>query len=319
MTETAFLHKNKKRWLRFEEVVGASGVQQPDLLAEVFLQLTDDLAYSRTHFPQAQVTDYLNQLTAQFYTLIYKNKQEKKNRFASFWLKEVPLLYYQNRRFVLYALLLFLAGMLVGALSSANDGTYVRLILGEAYVNMTLDNIDQGDPMAVYKKMQSSEMFFSITFNNVRVSLLAFVAGVCYSIGSGFVLFSNAIMVGAFQYFFYERGLFLTSFLTIWIHGTLEISAIVLAGGAGFTMGHRLLFPKTYSRITALKQGAREGLKMVVGLVPVFVVAGFLESYVTRLTNMPLLLKILIIGLSATFILFYFVFYPRRVNRQEYA
>ena len=103
----------------------------------------------------------------------------------------------------------------IGALSAAHDDTFVRLILGDAYVNMTLNNIEQGDPMAVYKSMHQSDMFFAITFNNVRVSFMAFVMGLLISVGSGLIMFYNGIMLGAFQYFFYQKGLLLTSFLTI--------------------------------------------------------------------------------------------------------
>ena len=95
--------------------------------------------------------------------------------------------------------------------------------------------------MGVYKDMQQSDMFFAITFNNVRVSFLAFVLGLLASVGTGFMLFYNGVMVGAFQYFFYQKGLLLTSFLTIWTHGTLEISAIVLAGGGRVSDGQQLV------------------------------------------------------------------------------
>src|SRR5690606_37843425 len=181
--------------------------------------------------------------------------------------------------------------------------------LGDRYVNMTLENIEKGDPMAVYKSMGTVEMFLYIAFNNIRVSFLAFVAGALFSFGTVFVLFRNGVMLGAFQYFFYQKGLLLTSVLSIWIHGTLEISAIIIAGAAGMVMGNSLLFPGTWSRLESFKRGARRGLKIVAGLVPVFISAAFLEGFVTRHTGMPPWLSISIIGCSAAFILYYFVFY----------
>lgn len=316
MTETKFVHKNADRWRRFEDIIKAKNQQQPDLLASVFLQVTDDLAFARTHFPRAEVTVYLNTLASNFHNLIYKNKREKTNRFAQFWLREAPLLFYKNRRYLLYSLLIFLLSIGIGALSAEHDPTYLRLILGDGYVDMTLQNIEKGDPMGVYKSEDEATMFLGITYNNIRVSLMAFAAGIFCSFGTGILLLNNGIMLGAFQYFFYQKGLLLTSFLTIWIHGTLEISSIVLAGGAGFVLGHSLMFPGTYSRITSLRKGAIEGVKMVIAIVPIFVVAGFLESYVTRLTEMPTWLKIVIILLSAFFILFYFVFYPQLLNKK---
>jgi hypothetical protein len=93
----------------------------------------------------------------------------------------------------------------------------------------------------------------------------------------------------------------------------LEISAIVIAGGAGLVMGNSLLFPGTFSRQQSFIRGAKQGVKVIVGLVPVFITAGLLEGFVTRYTEMPLALSLLIIGGSLGFILWYFVFYPRRV------
>jgi uncharacterized membrane protein SpoIIM required for sporulation len=123
-------------------------------------------------------------------------------------------------------------------------------------------------------------------------------------------------MLGAFQYFFYQKGLLLTSFLTIWIHGTLEISAIIIAGAGGLVMGNSILFPGTYPRLTSFKNGAKKGIKVIVGLIPVFIVAGFLESFITRLTEMHWIIKVLIISSSAAFIIYYFIIYPIKIHKR---
>ena len=94
-----------------------------------------------------------------------------------------------------------------------------------------------------------------------------------------------------------------------------SIAAIVVAGGAGLTMWNAVLMPGTYPRTTALRRGAVRGLKLIVGLVPVFVAAAVLEGYVTRLTDMPLAASALVIGGSAAFLLFYFVVLPYRRAR----
>jgi uncharacterized membrane protein SpoIIM required for sporulation len=167
----------------------------------------------------------------------------------------------------------------------------------------------------VYKSMDSGYMFMAITWNNIKVAFYAFILGTLLSFGTAYILFSNGIMLGAFQAFFYQKGLLLTSVLTIWIHGTLEISAIVIAGCAGLVMGNSILFPGTYSRLDSFKRGARQGLKITVGLIPVFIMAGFLESFVTRLTYMPAIIKAGIIFFSALFIIYYFIIYPIKLNR----
>ena len=290
---------------------------QPDRLAELFITLTDDLSYARTHYPRSQNTRYLNRLTARVHQDIYRNKKEKTNRFVYFWQYELPLVCYEARWQLLYAFLIFATSVALGALSAANDNTFSRLILGDGYINMTLENIAKGDPMGVYKSMGQLEMFFFITLNNIKVSLTTFAFGLLFSVGTGFILFQNGLMLGAFQYFFHQKGLFLPSFLSIWIHGTIEISAIVIAGGAGLLMGNSLLFPGTYPRLESFKRGAKKGLKIVVGLVPLFIIAGFLESYVTRLTDWHWAAKAGIIFFSAFFIVYYFVIYPAQLHKKH--
>ena len=91
MREAAFVKLNQKRWLEFEKQLN-SGKAQPDMLAEIFIQLTDDLSFARTQYPDSRTTKYLNSLTSKFHLKIYKNKKEEKNRFITFWIawKRIP-------------------------------------------------------------------------------------------------------------------------------------------------------------------------------------------------------------------------------------
>ena len=316
MRESAFLKKNTDKWQDFEQLL-AIAQPDPDQLADLFVQLTDDLSFARTQYPESKTTAYLNHLAARVHQSIYRNRKEKKNRFVTFWKYELPHLFYSAHRQLLYSGVIFALAALIGAVSAAHDDTFVRLILGDSYVNTTLANIEKGDPMAVYKSTNQTDMFFTITWNNIRVSFAAFAAGIFFSFGTGFLLFYNGIMLGAFQYFFFQKGLLVASALSIWIHGTLEISAIVIAGAAGLVMGNGFLFPGTYSRGASFAMGARKGLKIVVGLVPIFITAGFLESFVTRLTAWHWSAKLAIILVSASFIVYYFVIYPIQLNRKS--
>ncbi len=309
MRESAFIKQNQTKWEDFEKIL-AQKSPDPDNLAGLFIQITDDLAFSQTQYPNSKTTLYLNSLASQVHQNVYKTKKEQKSRFARFWTRELPLVIKTCHKPMLYSLVIFVASVLIGAFSAANDDTFVRLILGDHYVNMTLENINNDDPMAVYKQTDEASMFLGITLNNIRVSFLVFLLGVFAPFGTPFLLFRNGIMLGAFQYFFYQKGLFLTSFLTIWIHGTLEISAIVIAGGAGLVIGNSILFPGTFTRLESFKRGAKKGMKLVVGLVPIFITAGFLESFVTRHTELPIFIKAGIILLSALFISYYFIIYP---------
>ena len=112
---------------------------------------------------------------------------------------------YTVRKQLLYAFIIFVIAGIIGAVSTAHDDTFVRLILGDSYVNMTLENIKSGNPTQVYSSSSEMDMFFGITLNNIMVSLRVFVFGIFFSLGTGLFLFYNALMVGTFMMFFYNE------------------------------------------------------------------------------------------------------------------
>ncbi|MDX2301483.1 MAG: stage II sporulation protein M [Microscillaceae bacterium] len=309
MKETKFIEQNKEKWVNFENITRLN-IKDPDKLSDLFVQITDDLSYSRTFYPNRFITLYLNHLCQQLFYNIYTNRRARWGQFLNFWREELPYIVYQSRKELLLSLMVFSLAVAIGVLSSYNDPEFVRVILGDQYVEMTLANIEGGDPMAVYKKMHEVDMFFGISFNNLRVSFFTFILGIICSIGTIAILLFNGVMVGTFQYFFIEKGLFWESFLTIWLHGTLEISSIIIAGGAGIQLGKGLIFPGTFSRLKAFQISARTGLKLILGISPIIVMAALIESFITRYTEVPDVLKGAVIFLSAFFILVYFVWYP---------
>jgi uncharacterized membrane protein SpoIIM required for sporulation len=315
MREAAFVKQNKDKWIRFESVLRNNIQIKPDELSGLYIEVTDHLSYAQTFYPKSETLRYLNSLAVLAHNKIYKNKKESRNKLITFYTKEFPLFFFQYHKQLLVAFLSFALFVAIGAFSAATDGDFVRLILGDGYVNMTISNIEQGDPMAVYKKMGEVEMFLGITVHNIRVALLAFVFGTLLSIGTLYILMNNGIMLGSFQYFFYDYNLFWESVRTIWIHGTIEISVIIVAGCAGLVLGNSILFPGTYTRIQSFVKGAKDGLKIIVSTIPFFIIAGFLEGFVTRHTQMSDWVAILIIGGSLYLILFYYVFYPIKLNK----
>ncbi|MEO6632644.1 MAG: stage II sporulation protein M [Mucilaginibacter sp.] len=312
MREALFIKQNTQRWKDYENSKSTS----PDELAESFISITDDLAYAKTFYPKSNTTKYLNGLAAAFHQSIYKNKREKTNRFITFWRYELPLIFYKHRRPLLYSLIFFVVFSLMGALSAKYDNSFVRLIMGDNYVNMTNENITKGDPFGVYKQEGPFLMFCWIAINNIKVELYTFVMGIFLSVGSVYQLLVNGVMMGSFQYYFFSKGLGWQSILVIWLHGTLEISAIIIAGGAGLIVGNSLLFPRTYTRIASLKNGAKDGLKIAIGIIPIFIIAAFFEGFVTRHTEMPVWQSVTILTCSLVFIIWYVILYPANLNRK---
>jgi uncharacterized membrane protein SpoIIM required for sporulation len=310
--ESLFIKKNIDKWKQYQY----EPASDPDEMAGQFTELVNDLGYAKTFYPHSRVTQYLNGLASRIYLGIYRNKKEESSRILRFWKTELPMVVYRYRREILYSFLIFLLFALFAAFSAAHDETFVRGVLGDGYVDMTEDNIAKGDPFGVYKDGNGLNMFMAIALNNVSVAFIIFIAGFLVGVGTVWYLFQNGVMLGAFQYFFFARGLGWKSVLVIWIHGTLEIAAIIVAGGAGLVLGNSILFPRTHKRLYSLKRGAKDGLKMMVGLVPIFVVAALLEGFVTRYSTMPIWLSLFILLGSLTFLIWYFVLYPARVHKK---
>lgn len=317
MKETNFIDQNKKKWGQFESSVRNKSAN-PEELSDQFNEITDDLSYARTFYKRRSVRVYLNQVSQSVYNSLYKQKREGLGKFWDFWKTSLPLDVYRSRKNILLALVMFVLWTAVGVLSQLYNDDFVRTILGDTYVNETLQRIQNGDPLGIYGEGGQTSTFLAITFNNIKVSFFAFIAGVFWTIGTHIILMGNGIMLGSFQSWFGTKGLLITSILGVWIHGAFEISAIVIAGGAGMTLGNSLLFPGSYTRMQSFMIGAKRGIKILVSLIPFFIIAGFLEGFVTRnYKELEAWSKVLIILISFIIIIFYYLIYPIIVARKN--
>ncbi len=319
MREVVFAKKNKDKWLNYEAALTGKTRLNPEELTVMYLDLTDDLSYASTYYPDSQLTAYLNELAGMAHRKIYKTKKTSGNAIKRFYLHDFPLMFYQYRKFLGFSFVVFVIFSAIGWYSTMKNQDFARWIMGNAYVDMTLQNIKNGDPMAVYKQANEVDMFLGITINNIKVALFTFMLGITFGLGTLYYLMRNAIMLGAFQYFFLKQGVFWESVRTIWIHGTIEISVIIVAGAAGFIMASGILMPGTYTRMHAFVQKARDGLKVMISTIPFFIIAGFFEGFVTRHTEMPDWLAIFIILSSLALIIFYYVVLPKRLYLQNMA
>jgi uncharacterized membrane protein SpoIIM required for sporulation len=317
--EITFLKQNASKWESYESSLDKKEAEHPAKVAEMFIELTDDFSYSKSNYEESKTTKYLNSLTARVHQLVYRNKKESNKRVFLFWKIEIPTLFGKYHNLLLISFVVGIIGTLLGAVSQLYDESFVRIIMGDDYVNQTIERIKNGNPIGIYGEMPQGFMFFYITINNIRVSFMMFAMGMIFSVGTGFYILYNCIMLGSFFAMFYQYNVLGKALKVVWIHGTLEISAIVIAGCAGFILGNSFMFPGSYSRLESFKRGAKDGIKIIVGLIPVFICAGFLESFITRYTEMPLWLSLIIILGSLTFLVWYFIWLPFKFNKINYA
>ncbi len=324
MREALFIKRNKDKWQTYQSEPASS----PDETAERFVNLIDDLSYAKTFYPKSDVTKWINGVAASIYQSIYQNKKENFSRILKFWKYDLPHLFKQYQKVLLFTTIVFASFVAVGAIASKSDPEFIRGILGDRYVNMTEKNIESGDPFGVYKDDSKFSMFIRIAFNNIKVSFFTFLSGLTLGLGTFKLLWDNGLMLGSFQQMFFAHGLGLQSILVVWIHGTIEISSIVIAGAAGFIVARSIIFPKTFTRLQSFKKGMRDAAKIMLALIPFFIVAAFLESYITHLMSarfdgkstvfIPEWVSVLILGASTFVILWYFVFWPIILHKRGY-
>lgn len=324
MREGMFIKKNVDRWNEYQH----KQTNDPDETAERFITLVDDLSYAKTFYPRSKVTRWVNGIAAGIYQNIYQNKKEKYSRIFSFWKYELPMLFRKYHGILLFTFLVFLLFVGIGVFGAHRDEQFIRGVLGDSYVDMTEDNIAKGDPFGVYKSDNPFTMFVYIAMNNTFVAFLMVIGGFLLGIGTMYSMWNNGMMLGCFQYMFFAKGLGYKSVMVIWIHGTLEILAFVVASTAGFILAHSILFPGTFSRVSSFKRGAKDALKIMIILVPVFILAAFFETYVTHLMSntydrennfgLPVWASAIILVSSLAFILWYFVIYPIRLHKKGF-
>jgi uncharacterized membrane protein SpoIIM required for sporulation len=311
LREALFIKKNKDRWLRIQHQPSSD----PDEMASDFTQLVNDLAYAKTFYPSGKVTQYINTQASRVFLDIYRNKKEESNRILTFWKYDLPLTIRKHHGVALFSLVVFVIFFSIGFFTSLQDEEIVRSILGDQYVDMTQDNIARGNPFGVYEGGSPIFNFIGLTIHNIKVDMLIFVSGIFAGAPSLYIEGNNAIMVGSFNYLFYQHGLGLDFWLVVFVHGTLEMTAMILASTAGFILGKSYLFPGTIRRLDSFKQGAKDGVKIMIGLLPVSALAGFFEAYITRLYNDSAAITTIIFVLSVLFVIWYFIFWPIRLGK----
>jgi len=316
MREVAFIKRNKDKWLAFEQAITGQSKMNPDDLAGLYIQLVNDLSFAQTYYPKSKTVIYLNHLAATAFRQIYKTKREESNVFVRFFKIDVPTIIREHKKFLIYAFVLFFISVAIGVISAVYDDSFVRLILGDDYVEMTMTNIQSGDAVAVYKSGSNWGSFIGITMNNLTVGLKCFIYGVSGGFGTVYIMLQNGIMIGSFQSFFYQQGVFWESVRGIWIHGAMEIFAIVIETMAGLILGASILFPGTFSRLDSFKSGIRTSLKIWLSTIPFTIAAGFLEGFITRYSNvMPNVVSVGIILSTLSLISWYYLIYPfQQVN-----
>ncbi len=243
----------------------------------LYRQTVSDLAYARMCYPQHPVVRELEQLVGHAHSLLYQAGRAKSRSWTEFWRTTWPVRVREAARPILVATGVFWAGAVLGffltALNPVLEGLFVNPHMREAIAAKRLwtQTLTRTAPA-------SSSM---IATNNINVSLLTWGLGLTFGIGTLWLLVLNGIMLGAIAAACLRAGLLLALAEFVVAHGSLELPAIWISGGAGLIMARALVFPGRYRRGVELRREARKSVQIMIGIVPVLLVAGAIEAFVS--------------------------------------
>lgn len=284
MNAKQFVKKHRDDWKQLERLTAALSKSKPDLngtginqFYKLYQKAANHLSYAQTYFPEQDVTHYLNGLVSKAHNLLYKDQISSVKQMRHFFSTTFIRLLLEQWKFVLAACVLFTLGMLGSFFSVINDPmSLYSVIPADVAQNVDPEQLGKNDGQVL-----STLMSASIMTNNIQVAILAFAGGITFGLLTVYVLIYNGILIGALFALFWHSNKTYEFWAYIVPHGMIELTAIFIAGGAGLLMGYKLFVPGRLPRSLHLKIQAKRSVQLLLGTVPLFVIAGVIEGFIT--------------------------------------
>ncbi|MBI4576698.1 MAG: stage II sporulation protein M [Planctomycetes bacterium] len=310
MDPDAFLAERRGDWERLEDLLGraergsfrALDAEGARALGQLYRRAAADLLRARSRGAPDPVLSYLNQLVARAYGRIYGGRRFRMAAVCVFLARGFPETVRRRWGPVALSAALLAAGVGFGFAATALDPEARNYLLPQE-----LSEIQQLNPGAPFSANMGAMASAYIMTNNIRVCFLAFALGVTLGVGTAWVLVSNGLLLGALAWRAVEldEGLHFSAFILP--HGVIELSCIALAGAAGLILGDALLRPGDRTRRDALALHGRDALRLLAGSVPLLVLCGLIEGFLTGWEAIPDEAKVAFGLLSGLLLAFYLV------------
>ncbi|MFS0673297.1 stage II sporulation protein M [Ornithinibacillus sp. 179-J 7C1 HS] len=259
----------------------------------LYQKVSQHLSYSQTYFPDDDVTFYINELVGKSHNLLYKNQVTSGKQIRDFFTKKFVGLLFEQWKFIITAAFLFFIGGLAGFLAIMEDPLHLYSVLpSDVSQNVDPERLGEG-----HDAVDSSLMSAEIMTNNIQVAILAFASGITFGLLTVYLMVYNGLLVGALAGLFWHYDMSYEFWAYIVPHGMIELTAIFIAGGAGLLMGYKLFVPGSYSRAYQLKYHGKRSVQLFLGTVPLFVIAGIIEGFITP-ASISLEAKYIVAGIT---------------------
>jgi uncharacterized membrane protein SpoIIM required for sporulation len=304
---TRWLEKRRPHWNRLEQLVAASGRKSVTALtpaelqelALLYRQSASDLSTVREDPTSIQLAGYLNQLLGRAHNLIYMGRRSDKRGIWTFYKGIYPRIFRETFADTFLAFLLFFVAGIAGMLMGIADPGFSHYFLGPHMMQSIENHKMWTDSIVTVKPLASS----GILTNNMSVAFAAFAAGIT-GIGTVWMMLMNGLMMGVVAVACWREGMSLPLWSFVAAHGVLELPAIFIAGGAGLGIAKGLLFPGVLPRKESLVQAGAKSVRLILGTIPLLLIAGLVEGFVSP-TSLPPAIKFLLAGALGTLLVLY--------------
>ncbi len=308
MISARWLEKRRSHWNRLEQLVAASrrrsvtSLTPAELqeLALLYRQSASDLSTVREDPTSRQLAVYLNQLLARAHNMIYMGRQASKRGIWTFYKDTYPKIFRETFSDTFTSFVLFLVAGFAGVLMGIGDPGFSRYFLGPHMMQSIENHKMWTDSIVTVKPLASS----GILTNNISVAFAAFAFGITAGIGTVWMMLLNGLMMGVVGVACWREGMSLPLWSFVAAHGVLELPAIFIAGGAGLGIARGLLFPGVLSRKESLVQAGSRSVKLVLGTIPMLVIAGIVEGFISPTPIAPQTKFLLAAGLATLLVLY---------------
>jgi uncharacterized membrane protein SpoIIM required for sporulation len=287
-----FRREREATWQELESVIerverGGSDVLAPREMARLpvlYRATLSSLSVAKSISLDRNVVDYLEALSARAFLCVYAERMSLGAAIQRFFVSGFPASVRAAQWHVLFAAGIFIGGIVWGLLLTLNQPDYFYTLMPDALSQGRSPSASTAELRAVlYDRPALSETltaFAAFLFtHNTLVGFLAFALGIVFGLPTAILLLYNGLMVGALGALYESRGLGIEFWGWISIHGMTEQLAILLCGGAGFSLAGAVIFPGRHSRLTNLAERGRQAAVMILGAMILFLIAALLEGF----------------------------------------
>jgi uncharacterized membrane protein SpoIIM required for sporulation len=291
---TSWLQKRRPYWARIDELIarsGRSGIRalthsELQELALLYRQTASDLATIREDASSRNLTHYLNQLLGRAHNLIYMGRRSRAGGIITFYRDTFPEIFHETLPYTFTAFAIFFVLAAAGMIMAIADPRFQEYLLGSAMMETIARREMWTHSLVTVKPLASS----AIMTNNLTVSFTTFALGITAGLGTVWMLALNGLLFGVVSAACWQAGMSDKLYSFVAPHGVLELPAIFIAGGAGLLLAKGLLFPGNLPRKDSIAFEGGRAVRLVLGIVPMLIVAGTIEGFVSP-SDLPISLK----------------------------